>query len=142
VVVAITAVHAAAIAIGMMARGPQRDPPAPQTIAVSLLAEQRMEEPAPQLRPPEVVMPEVVVPPVNIDIRLDAPPPPIAVVALSTPPRQPTPQPQPVSKGETAEPIMATSVEYLRPPVVTYPAVARQARAWRHAQRPGARQRA
>jgi protein TonB len=113
----------------MIARGPERDAPPPEAIAVSLFAEQRIEDPAPQLRSPEVAMPEVFVPPVSIDIRLDAPPPPINVVAVSTPPKQPAPQPQPVSKGDTAEPIMATSVEYLRPPVVSYPAVAKQARA-------------
>jgi protein TonB len=130
VMAVIAAGHVGLIALAVLARGPQPDEAAPAPISVSLLTEQREETPAPKLRPPEVVMPEVVVPQVNIDIQLDVPPPPITVVAKSSPPvPQPAPSPPPVSKGDNTSPIMATSVEYLRPPVVTYPAAARQARA-------------
>ena len=76
-------------------------------------------------------MPEVVVPPVNIDhsgwmlrrLRL-----PWWSVSDTAKPAG-TASAHPVSKGDTSEPIMATSVEYVRPPVVSYPAAAKQARA-------------
>jgi protein TonB len=122
--------------MALLARAPQVEAVAPPAIAVSLLMEQQPSEP-PAVRPrvPEIVMPQVVVPLVSIDIPMEAPPPPIAVTASAepaqVPPAQPstTTHPVPVSNRDSSEPVMATAVEYVRPPVLTYPAAARQARA-------------
>lgn len=108
---------------------------APPAIAVSLLIEQQPSEP-PAVRPrvPEIVMPQVVVPLVSIDFPMEAPPP-ISATASVEPTQVPTPKPSttplpaPVSNRDSSEPVMATSVEYVRPPVLTYPAAAKQARA-------------
>lgn len=130
VVAVITVGHVAAIVMGILARGPQRDVEAPEPIAVALLTEQREEAPAPKLRPPEIVMPDVQVPPLNIIIPVDSPPPPIATVVRSEPESPPPQLPStPAPETDTSEPVMATSVEYVRPPVLVYPAAAKQARA-------------
>jgi protein TonB len=129
VMAVITAGHVGAIALAFLARGPQPDAAPPVAFSVSLLPEQRDETPAPKLRPPEIVMPEVVVPLVNIDIQAEAPPPPITVVVKAAPPAPHIPPSPTVSKVDNTSPIIATSVEYVRPPVVTYPAAAKQARA-------------
>jgi protein TonB len=118
-----------AIALAVFARGPQPDEVPPAPISVSLLTEQREDTPAPKLRPPEIVMPEVALPQVNIDIQVEAPPPPIAVVVKAMPPAPQVQPSAPVAKVDNTSPIIATSVEYVRPPRVTYPAAARQARA-------------
>jgi periplasmic protein TonB len=130
-IAAITAGHAVIILMGMYARGPVRDEEPVAPIAVSLLTEQQPEIPPPQLRPPEIVLPEVQVPLLQIDIQLDSPPPPIAVVARAEPPSPPSPpQPSaPAALPDNREPVMATSVEYVRPPVLVYPTAAKQARA-------------
>jgi protein TonB len=127
----IAAGHAAIILVGMYARGPAREEEPIAPIAVSLLTEQQAETPAPTLRPPEVVLPEVQVPLVEIDIPLDAPPPPITVLARAEPPSPPLPPPPspPAPALHASEPVMATSVEYVRPPVLVYPPAAKQARA-------------
>jgi protein TonB len=125
----ITVGHVAAVVMGILARGPQPDVEVVEPIAVALLTEQREEAPAPKLRPPEIVMPEVVVPPLHIVIPVDAPPPPIAVVVRSEPTAPPPPPSPPPAKTDTSEPVMATSVEYVRAPVLVYPAAAKQARA-------------
>jgi periplasmic protein TonB len=120
--------------MALLARAPEVDELAPPAIAVSLLTEQQPSEP-PAVRPrlPDIVMPQVVVPLVSIDIPMDVPPPPppIAVMASVEPAPIPptTALPVPVSNRDSSEPVMATSVEYLRPPVLTYPAAAKQARA-------------
>lgn len=128
VVAVITVGHVAAIVMGVLARGPQPDVEVTEPIAVALLTEQREEAPAPKLRPPEIVMPEVVVAPLNIIIPVDAPPPPIAVVVRAEPAPPPLPS-TPAPRIDTSEPVMATSVEYVRAPVLVYPAAAKQARA-------------
>jgi periplasmic protein TonB len=129
VVAVITVGHVAAIVMGLIARGPQVEEELVAPIAVSLLSPERSEPPAPRLRPPEIVMPQVVVPLLNIEIPQDAPPPPITIVASSEPPA-PTPQPSsPAPRVDISEPVMATAVEYVRPPALVYPAAAKQARA-------------
>jgi periplasmic protein TonB len=125
----ITALHAVAIALAISARAPERQEQVEPPISVTLLAEQNIEAPAPRLQVPEVGMPEVVVPLIHVDFPQEAPPAPIAVmvsVAPQPPPAAPSPPPSP---GDSSMPIMATSVEYLRAPVVSYPPAARQARA-------------
>jgi periplasmic protein TonB len=114
--------------MGMIARAPEPEEEPAAPITVSLLTERQEERPVPKLRPPEVVMPAVEVPPLNIQIPVDAPPPPIAVVVRSEPVAPPPASP-PAPLADTSEPMMATAVEYLRPPVLVYPAAAKQARA-------------
>jgi periplasmic protein TonB len=128
VVAFITVGHVAAIVMGMIARAPEPDEELAAPITVSLLTERQEERPVPELRPPEVVMPVVEVPPLNIQFPVDAPPPPIAVVVRSEP-AAPPPASPPAPLADTSEPVMATAVEYLRPPVLVYPAAAKQARA-------------
>jgi protein TonB len=128
-VAVITFGHAAAIVMGMIARGPQPEEELAAPIAVSLLVEERSEPPAPRPRPPEVVMPEVVVPLLDLEIAQEVPPPPITVAVSAAPPTPSTPPAPPVSRGDTSEPVLATSVAYVRPPVLVYPAAAKQARA-------------
>lgn len=126
-VAAITVGHIAVIAAALLVRGPQPDVEHVEPIMVSLLTEQRSEPPPAPPQPPrpeEIVLPQAVLPLINIDVPQEAAPP-ITVAVTPSPPAPPTP---PVSVGDTSEPIMATSVEYVRPPVATYPPAARQAR--------------
>ncbi len=126
----IVAGHVAAIALAMLVRAPRLDAETPEPIMVSLLTEQHSEPPPPPppTKPVEVVVPDIVMPPlINIVIPQD--PPPITVVASPSPPKPPVPPSPPVSKGDTSEPVLATSVEYVRPPAVFYPPAAKQARA-------------
>jgi protein TonB len=128
----IVAGHAAAIAMAMLVTAPKLDVEKPEPILVSLLTEQHSEPspPPPPVQPLPVVMPDVVVPPL-ISIVVPHESPPITVVANPVPPAPPAPAPPspPVSKSDSTEPVMATSVEYVRAPLVSYPAAAKQARA-------------
>ncbi|MEO8314685.1 MAG: energy transducer TonB [Pseudomonadota bacterium] len=126
----IAAGHVAAISLAMLAHGPQRDVEKAEPILVSLLTEQRNElPPPPPSRPVEVVIPDVVVLQVNIEIPQDALPVPLPVAVNPVPPALPSPPSPTMSSGDVSEPVLATAVEYVRPPVVSYPAAAKQARA-------------
>ena len=91
-------------------------------IMVTMLPERRAEA-APQVEAglEEIRYPAPVVPVISIDIPVEAP---RAITVAS----KPAPAP-PAPPSDADAPIMATSVEYVRPPVVRYPASARQARA-------------
>lgn len=125
--------HVAVIALAMMMRPPKSGAEEPAPIAVSLLTESH-NEPPPAPRPPpppdELVVPVVVaVPLINIDVPREVTPPPITVAVAPAPPSPPVPPAPPVSKGDSNEPVMATRVEFIKPPVIVYPAAAAQARA-------------
>ena len=84
---------------------------------------ERPEAAAPRIetRLEEFRYPAPVVPVISVDMPVEAP---LAITVASTPAPAP---PAPPADADT--PIMATSVEYVRRPVVRYPASARQARA-------------
>lgn len=136
VAAAIVAGHAILVAVCMFARAPVTHDKTPVPItALLLMPEPDEPPPSPPAHRMEVVMPEVMVPRVEIEIRQEAPPP-ITVAASAAPPAPATVDAPPVlqavftpSAADAGTPVLASAVEYVRPPAVRYPPAARQARA-------------
>ena len=120
-VLALGAIHVAALG-ALMVRHEIAEARRADPIMVTMLPE-RKPEAAPKLETPleEVRLPAPVVPVVSINLPVEAPP--VLTVASTPAPAPPAPP------SDSDAPIMATRVEYVRPPVVRYPASARQARA-------------
>ena len=121
VVVAIVALHGLAATVVLLSRIAAPEAPRAEPMLVTLLNEQRPESiPAPKVPLQHIRLPTPVIPVVDIDVS-EEPPVTITVAkdAESAPP--------PVSDANV--PIMATTVEYLRPPVVVYPLAAKRVHA-------------
>lgn len=96
--------------------------PEAEPFVVALVTEQRPETaPAPEIPLQEVRFPTPVIPVIDISIPEEVAPATITVAMV--------PEATAAPEGESHAPIMATSVEWVRRPVVVYPPEARRARA-------------
>jgi protein TonB len=119
--VAILAAHGLVVAIALLARNVPTDAPRAEPMLVTLVNEQRPETvAAPKIPLQQARLPTPVIPVVSIDLSEE---PTTAITIAKGPEAAPAPE------GDAIAPVMATTVEYLRPPVVVYPIAARRARA-------------
>lgn len=120
-IVAILAIHGLVVAIALLARNVPMDAPRAEPMLVTLVNEQRPETvAAPKIPLQQARLPTPVIPVVSIDLSEE--PAVTITVAKDVEATPPTP-------SDANAPIMATTVEYIRPPVVVYPLAARRARA-------------
>lgn len=121
---AIVALHAVAIALGLMIRGPRADEAEqPDPIVVTLTAEARSVTAPPAVKVKlEEVLPQPVVPAIQITLPAEQVPTAITMAAASAPPA--------VADGEGSEaPVSVSDPDYLRLPAVVYPPAAKRVRA-------------
>jgi protein TonB len=123
---AIVVLHAVAIALGLMARGPRPDD-VPQSIPITLTmtadAQPVAEPPAVKVRLEEV-LPQPVAPVIQITLPAELPPTSITLAAAPVP--QPVPEAQPAASDS---PVAVSDPDYLRLPTVVYPPAAKRVRA-------------
>jgi periplasmic protein TonB len=118
---AILAIHGLVVAIALLARNVPTDAPNGAPMLVTLINEQRPETiAAPKIPLQQAQLPAPVIPVVSIDLSEE----PTTAITVAKGPEVAT-----APEGDAIAPILATSVEYLRPPVVVYPIAAKRARA-------------
>jgi protein TonB len=129
VLVGISVLHVAAVAVAVLVKGPVADAsPEVRAIEVVVFREPEQERP-PEIavQQPEFAPPQIVIPIVNIEL----PPPPaptISVVATPEPALAPPPLPTAVA-GDVNTPVAISNAEWVRKPSPVYPAAAKKARA-------------
>ncbi|MEO8308389.1 MAG: TonB family protein [Pseudomonadota bacterium] len=120
--VAILLLHGVVVTIVMLARTAPAQEPTAEPMQVTLMTEQQRPEsaPVPKIALEPVQLPTPVIPIVNFDV---SEPPPVTITVANVPeaPRAPA--------DDANAPIMATTVEYVRAPVVAYPIAAKRAHA-------------
>ena len=122
--VGILALHALALMLGLMIKGPQADQPQHlDPIVIMMSAEQRSPAAPPEVK---VRLEEVLPQPVTPVIQIALPPEqPATAITVAT-----APAPPPASHVEATEgPVEVANADYLRLPTVVYPPAARRARA-------------
>jgi periplasmic protein TonB len=129
VLVGISVVHVAALAVALLLKDPVADAsPEARAIEVVLFREpEQAKPPEVSLQMPEFTPPQVVIPIVNIEL----PPPPaptITVVAVPEPAPAPPPSPTSVA-GDVNTPVAISNAEWVRKPSPVYPVAAKKARA-------------
>lgn len=117
---AIVAIHGVLATVMLLSGTVPFVEPHVEPIQVALMTEQPETAPPPRIPLQEMQFPTPVIPIVSIDLNED-PPPTITVAAA--------PQAAPAPVTDAGAPIMATTVEYVRRPVLHYPPEARRARA-------------
>jgi protein TonB len=126
--VAIIALHAVAIAWGLMARVPGPDKAqqyVPILLTLSAAARPAAEPPAVKVNL-EAVLPQPVAPVIQINLPVEPPPTSIALVSTpAAPPVAVADAKLPASDG----PVSVSDPDYLRLPTVVYPAAAKRVRA-------------
>lgn len=120
--VALLAIHGVAAMIILLSKGPSIARPQADPIMVTLATEQRTHTaPAPKVPLQQAQLPTPVIPIIAIDVNEDPPPTAITVANVA--------QPAPTPAADANAPLLATTVEYIRPPVVIYPVAAKRAHA-------------
>jgi periplasmic protein TonB len=130
VLVGISVVHVAALAVALLVKGPVADAnPEARAIEVVLFREpEQAKPPEISVKLPEFTPPQIVIPIVNIELPAQ-PAPTITVVAVPEP--APTLSPPPLASvaGDVSIPVAISNAEWVRKPSPVYPAAAKKARA-------------
>jgi protein TonB len=122
--VAIVALHAVAVALGLMIKGPHADPEQqPDPLVITLTADARSMAAPPVVKVKlEEVLPQPVTPVIQITLPAEQP---TTAITLA-----PTPAPPPAADTQAGQgPVVVANADYLRLPAVVYPPAAKRARA-------------
>ena len=120
-IVAIVGLHGLVATAVLLSRTAAPDEPRPEPMLVTLVNEQHPESaPAPKIPLQDIRLPTPVIPLVNIDVSEE---PPVTITVAKDVESVPPPA------SDANAPIMATTVEYIRPPVVVYPVAAKRVHA-------------
>jgi TonB family protein len=129
VLVGITALHVAAVAVALLVKGPVADS-SDETAAIEvvLFRESELEKPPEvSVQLPQFTPPQLVIPVVNIEVPETAAP---TITVVAVPEAAPTPSPSPIAvAGDLNTPVAISNAEWVRKPRPVYPAAAKKARA-------------